>query len=90
MFLQLHSINKFLFFIYRAVTHDLSDIEKEEPHDMAPPRFIEIQKGKISLAPAKTFESPKDKVKKNVLFYNIFFKMKHKAANLIIHNKNLN
>lgn len=49
----------------------MSDIEKEEPHDMAPPRFIEIQKGKISLAPAKTFESAKDKVKKNV--HDVFF-----------------
>ncbi|KAJ6642409.1 hypothetical protein Bhyg_07357 [Pseudolycoriella hygida] len=37
------------------------DIEKEELHDVAPPRFIEIQKGKISLAPAKPFESAKDK-----------------------------
>lgn len=53
----------FVLFIYRAVTNDLSDIEKEELHDMAPPRFIEIQGGKISLAPAKTFESAKDKVR---------------------------
>ncbi len=39
---------------------------------MAPPRFIEIQKGKISLAPAKTFESAKDKVKKNNFCFYFF------------------
>lgn len=39
--------------------------EKEEPHDMAPPRFIEVQKGKISLAPVivkQAFEPAKNKV----------------------------
>lgn len=61
----------------------MSDIEKEEPHDMAPPRFIEIQKGKISLAPAKTFESAKDKVKKNVYVIFIFSNLKHKAKPII-------
>lgn len=40
--------------------------EKEEPHDMAPPRFLEVQKGKISLAPVivkQAFEPAKNKVR---------------------------
>lgn len=57
-----------IFFIfYFRPTIDLHDeTDKDEPQDgMVPPRFIEVQKGKISLAPPKQFDTLKDRVSLN-------------------------
>lgn len=57
---------------------ELHDDEKEEVrHDMAAqPRFIEVQKGKISLAPSSVVvvESPKNKVIKNAQTHTVLGK----------------
>lgn len=52
-------------------TLDIQDVAKDDQHDMAPPRFIEVQKGKISLGPVAPVAKPafeagtKDKVRDN-------------------------
>lgn len=55
-----------MYFIFSRPMLELHDDEKEEVrHDMAAqPRFIEVQKGKISLAPSSVVvvESPKNTV----------------------------
>lgn len=52
--------------LIRRPTLDIQDVAKDDQHDMAPPRFIEVQKGKISLGPVPiakpAFEATKDKV----------------------------
>lgn len=53
--------------------HDETD--KDEPQDgMVPPRFIEVQKGKISLAPPKPFDTLKDRVSFTFIFCNTLSK----------------
>lgn len=46
--------------IYFRPSINAHEEEKEEIHDLAPPRYIEIKGGKISLAPpTKQFEPDK-------------------------------
>lgn len=60
----------FCFCSTRRPTLDIQDVTKDDQHDMAPPRFIEVQKGKISLGPVAPVAKPafeaggtKDKVR---------------------------
>lgn len=43
---------------------------------MVPPRFIEVQKGKISLAPPKQFDTLKDRVSLILFFLLLLYTQK--------------
>lgn len=58
---QLSTSWEFIKLEHRPILDLKTDDEKDEPQDVAPPRFIKISDGKISLGPPKPCENTKDK-----------------------------